>query len=142
VESAEPTAPVPIHLRGYWFDGTSYLTITGLILHHSFTVTTWIRASTVSKELFTINLPNTSAAGTEQLLNIRLTTGYRTQFAIKHGVETTTTTDGQTIVEALEWHFVAFCVDWDKDARTSTMTNSVDNVETDSITDDFMFADG
>lgn len=40
-----------------------------------------------------------------------------------------------------DWHFVAFCVDWNMNARTSTMTNSVDNVVTDSLTDDYMFVD-
>lgn len=93
-ESAEPNAPVPIWRRGYWFDGTSYLTINNLIMNHSFTVSMWIRPSAENDELFTINFNDSSAVGNEQLLNIRLTTAYRTQFAIKHGTETTTTTDG------------------------------------------------
>lgn len=94
VESPDPNAPVPIWRRGYWFDGSSYLTIRNLILNHSFTVSLWIRPTAQNNELFTINYNDSSAVGIEQLLNIRLTTSFRTQFAIKHGTETTTLTDG------------------------------------------------
>jgi hypothetical protein len=38
LQSLPESDPVPIYLRGLWFDGTDYLQLTGVTLHTSFTL--------------------------------------------------------------------------------------------------------
>lgn len=61
----EGTEPIPIYLRGIWFDGTNdFLTISGLVLNLNFSLTLWIRLSN-QKSFWTITDP---ILGTEIIL--------------------------------------------------------------------------
>jgi hypothetical protein len=46
--------PQSIYNRGLWFDGSDYVTITGLVLNTSFTTKFWVLAKTTGV-IFSIN---------------------------------------------------------------------------------------
>jgi len=54
-----------------------------MIIHHTFTVSLWVRARLADGNLFSVNLNDNSATGAENFLNMGLTTGYRPQMTIK-----------------------------------------------------------
>lgn len=70
------TAPLPVYHRGIYFED-SFLTIGNLILNHTWTITLWIRPDSSSGNLFSVNTNANTSPGSEQYINLMITTGYR-----------------------------------------------------------------
>jgi hypothetical protein len=62
---------MPLYQRGLYFDGSDdMLTVTGLTLHHSFTIHTWLKILTFSQmNIFSISRPNNTVVNDEEWLN-------------------------------------------------------------------------
>lgn len=74
--------------------------------------------------MFSLNTPTNNAPSKENYINLMLTTGYRTQMNItKNGFLPVTGNENEVVEK--EWSYVAFCTVWDKDARISTYSVSV-----------------
>lgn len=68
--SPEATDPLPLYLRGAYFDGVKdFMTIAGgLILNHSFTLRTWAKVLDTNGRFFSINRNDYAFIGAEEYL--------------------------------------------------------------------------
>lgn len=139
------TGPLPSYRRGLVFQAEfqTCLTVNNLLLNHTWTITMWIRPLAQSGNIFSINTNVNSEPGSENYINLMMTTGFRPQMNIAQPANdefmAITGAEGQ-ILEA-DWAYVAFCTVWDAETRTSTYSVAVNLNESVSDVNPMMFTD-
>jgi hypothetical protein len=120
--------PTPIWRRGLWFDGNNdYQTVTGMTLHHSFTLRTWIKVYDAGT-VFSINRTSpTGGNGKADYFVFSVGTNYVT-LVFNGEFKSDTTVDATNTKDLSDnWHQVAVCVVYDTTNDNSTVQLRIDN---------------
>ena len=109
--------PVPAFRRGLWYNGNSFMNITGLVLNHTFTVKTWIRPGVTSGVLLSITKLDYESPGNEDHLVYGLTAGTSTRlrYESKGEVFINVASSGNDLVVE-DWYMTSFSMSWSKNA--------------------------
>ena len=142
-DSIDSADPVPIYLRGLWFDGVDdFLTLTDVIIHHTSTILLWIRPAAPGV-LFSINSNNISQVGSEYFIilitsELALSNTYLNPDGATSPVVTET---AEGIVALNDWQLVFHTNLWEKDDNQSTIAISRNNQTSATVSYDKPFLD-
>ena len=110
--------PVTAYKRGIWFDGDSYIVLEGLILHHTFTLSFWVRV-TNDGNLFSVNKQGEAVAGDEDFFNIKVESGNLRIEYVDAGLNYVSTSPAYVTDE---WHFIATSFSWNSSGAETVVS--------------------
>ena len=152
-DGPDSSDPIPIYLRGLYFDGVDdYLTINNLVLSSDFTLTMWIRANG-GTTLFSISRASYRFETDEDIMMFGV--GQSTDpgesntdptflvFSFTPITETPTIhfTDPNQAYAYLQWSFISMRAEWDNELRITNVRMGSDGFPRGDITFDDVIQD-
>jgi len=125
----ESNDPMPIYLRGNWYDGVDdYTEIMGLHVHLNFTIEMWIRPAGPGT-LFSINRNIHSSINDEDFIRLSYAGLENIKLLVASGdADRVDLSSSSTGIQYNDWHSVAFTISWDG-LSTSNIVLYADGVQ-------------
>jgi hypothetical protein len=129
VSGAGDSEPLPVYRRGLYYDGDSYSTVTGLVLHHSFTLEFWVRIEG-NGNIYSISRPDYSQTGSEDYFSIQaVDNAFEVHFRTAETTVALFRGDTKSTYVTAQWTNIAVCMQHTEGETTSLIAMYV-NAET------------
>jgi hypothetical protein len=87
LDATDPSDPIPLHQRGLYFSGDDFLHLNQVVLHHTFSLSFWVKIDGDTGNVFSISRDLLTSPSDENYLNLQVAGSGNIQFVYTIGPE-------------------------------------------------------